>query len=367
MPAAGSSAIVEIVRQMVRKTVLTVVLWVAAILGSIVAAFVIALILPGTPSRGESLHFEGYVALPGDSMLSVLDYLTISGNSLFVTSESGGQVYKVALRDRALPSAADVSVLTAEPEAHGVVIDPSSRMAFVTRSGVDAVDVFNPNTLKFHKRIPVAAGPDALAYDPRNKLFYAAGADSGLGIVIDPEKLATVGNIPLGGKPEFVVFDPGSGLLYQNLEDTDSVVTLDLARKVVVDRWKIGPCRAPSGMALDDSQRRLFIGCKDNAMLAVVDMGTHRVTATVPIGKGVDSVVFDAGLRRIYTTGKSGKLVVIQQDAADSYHVLDSISLHYGAHTLMVDPATHRVYVAYASLLVQPRLAVFSVSGDPAK
>jgi hypothetical protein len=81
----------------------------------------------------------------------------------------------------------------------------------------------------------------------------------------------------------------------------------------------------------------------------------------------VDSVVFDAGLRRIYTTGRSGKLVVIQQDAADSYHVLDSISLHYGAHTLMVDPATHWVYVAYASLLVQPRLAVFSVSSDAAK
>jgi DNA-binding response OmpR family regulator/DNA-binding beta-propeller fold protein YncE len=366
MPAAGSSAIAQEDRQMARKTALTVVSWIVGTLATIAAALGVVLIVPGTPSKAKSLHFEGYVPLPGGSLLSVLDYLTISGSSLFVTSESTGQVYEVALRERTVPSAADVSVFSGEPEAHGVVIDPTSQMAYVTRSGVDAVDVFNPNSLKFHMRIPVAAGPDALAYDSRNKLFYAAGGDSGVGIVIDPQKLATVANIALGGKPEFAVFDPGSGLLYQNLEDTDSVVTLDLARKAVVDRWKVAPCRAPTAMALDEVQRRLFIGCKDNAMLAVLDADTHRVTATVPIGKGVDSVAFDAGLHRIYTTGKSGQLVVIQQDAADSYRVLDSISLHYGAHTLTVDPSTHRVYVAYASLLVQPRLAVFSVSGGPA-
>jgi DNA-binding beta-propeller fold protein YncE len=345
---------------MARKVVLTVLSWSAATLTAIAVIIAIALIVPGTPSTAKSLHFEGYVALPGHSLLSVLDYLTISGNSLFVTSESAGQVYEVALRDHALPAAADVTEFTGDPEAHAVVIDPVSQMAYVTRSAVDAVDIFNPHTLQFFKRIAVAAGPDALAYDPRNKLFYAAGADSRMGIVIDPEKLMTVANIPLGGQPEFAVFDPHSGLLYQNLQDTDSVVAVDLAQKAVVDRWKISPCRAPTGMALDELQRRLFIGCKDNALLVVVDLDTRRLTAAVPIGQGVDSVAFDAGLHRIYTTGKSGELVVIQQDAADSYRVLDSISLHYGAHTLAVDPATHRVYVGYASLLIPPRLAVFS-------
>ena len=348
------------------KTALTIVLGIVGACVVIAAVIVIALIVPGKPADGASVHFEGYVALPAHSPLSVLDYLTLNERDLFVTSESSGTVYKVALGEHAVPASATVAEFTGEPAAHGVSIDPASGLAYVTRSGVDAVDVFDPRTMKFFKRIPVAADPDALAYDPRNKLFYVAGGDSNAATLIDPQALATVGTISLGGKPEFVVFDPRSGLLYQNLEDTNSVVVLDLARKAIADRWSILPCHAPTGMALDERQGRLFIGCKDNALLAVVDIGARRVITTVPIARGVDSVAFDPQMQRIYTTGKSGVLVVIQQEPGGSYRVLDTISLHYGAHTLAVDPVTHSLYVGYASLLTQPRIAIFSARSPAA-
>ena len=348
------------------KTVPAIVSGIVVACVAIAAVFTVALILPGKPADGTSVHFEGYVSLPRHSMLDVLDYLTLKGRDLFVTSESSGAVYKVALGEHAAPANVTVTEFTAEPAAHGVSIDPTSGLAFVTRSGVDAVDAFDPRTMKFSKRIPVAADPDALTYDPRNKLLYVASGDSGSATLIDPQALATVGTIPLGGKPEFVVFDPRSGLLYQNLEDTNSVVVLDLGRKAIVDRWSILPCRAPTGMALDEQQERLFIGCKDNALLAVVDIGARRVIRTVPIAKGVDSVAFDPQMQRIYTTGKSGVLVVIQQEPAGSYRVLDTISLHYGAHTLAVNPVTHSLYVGYASLVIQPRIAIFSASSPAA-
>jgi len=342
------------------KTVLTIVSGIVGACVVIAAVIAVALIVPGKPADGASVHFEGYVELPAHSMLNVLDYLTLNERNLFVTSESSGAVYKVTLGGRAAPASGAVAEFTAEPAAHGVSIDPASGLAYVTRSGVDAVDVFDPGTMKFLRRIPVAADPDALAYDPHNKLFYVASGDSNMATLIDPQAFATVGTIPLGGKPEFVVFNPRSGLLYQNLEDTNSVVVLDLARKAILDRWSILPCRAPTGMALDERQGWLFIGCKDNAVLAVVDISTRRVMATVPIAKGVDSVAFDPQMQRIYTTGKSGMLVVIQQEPGGSYRVLDKISLHYGAHTLAVDPVTHLLYVGYASLVTQPRIAIFS-------
>jgi YVTN family beta-propeller protein len=350
------------------KTVLTIVSGIAGACVVIAAVFAIALIVPGKPADGASVHFEGYVALPRHSLLTVLDYLTLKERDLFVTSESSGAVYKVTLGEHAAPASTTVAEFTAEPAAHGVSFDPASGVAYVTRSGVDVVDVFDPRTMKFLKRIPVAADPDALVYDPCNKLLYVAGGDSNVATLIDPKTLATVGTIPLGGKPEFVVFDPRSGLLYQNLEDTNSVVVLDLARKAIVDRWSILPCRAPTGMALDERQERLFIGCKDNGLLAVVDIGARRVMTTVPIAKGVDSVAFDPQMQRIYTTGKSGVLVVIQQqqEPGSLYSVLDTISLHYGAHTLAVDPVTHSLYVGYASLVTQPRIAIFSARSPAA-
>ena len=92
----------------------------------------------------------------------------------------------------------------------------------------------------------------------------------------------------------------------------------------------------------------------------VFDLETHLVITSLKIGGGPDSVAFDPTLHRIYSAGKAGKLTVIQQDGPDAYRVLDKINTHYGAHTLAVDPATGKVFVAYASLLVHPRIAVFT-------
>jgi hypothetical protein len=135
-----------------------------------------------------------------------------------------------------------------------------------------------------------------------------------------------------GGKPEFATLDASTKLLYQNLQDADSVVAIDIAKRAVVQRWPLQGCKAPTGMAFDDIHRRLFIGCGANAVLAVFDLSERRVVATIPIGKAPDSVAFDPGLHRIYTTGKSGVLVVIQQDEPSKYKILDTVHLHYGAH-----------------------------------
>jgi YVTN family beta-propeller protein len=341
------------------KTLIKIVLGSLGVMVAVSAAIAGYLIYPGTPSSASSLIFQGYVPLPSDSMLSVLDYLTVNDDKLFVTSESTGDVYGVQLRKNSLPTVADLTKLAGEPAAHGVVIDPSSHLAFVTRSEANTVDVFDPAKMAVIKRIPVADDPDAIFYDEFDKLVYVASGDSHLATLIDPSTQATIATIPLGGAPEYAAFDGSTRLLYQNLHDTSTIVAVDIAKRAVVQGWPLQGCEAPTGMAIDEIHRRLFIGCNANSVLAVFDLNEHRVVATVPIGKAPDSVAFDPDLRRIYTTGKSGVLVVIQQDEPNKYKVLDTVHLHYGAHTLRFDPATHALYVAYAGLVVNPRVAVF--------
>jgi YVTN family beta-propeller protein len=317
------------------------------------------LIYPGTPSHASSLVFQGYVPLPSEKVLSVLDYLTVMDDKLFVTGESTGDVYRVQIRKDALPTAADVAKLQGEPAAHGVVIEPSSHLAYVTRSEANTVDIFEPAKMTLIKRIPVADDPDAIFYDEFDKLVYVASGDSHLATLIDPSTQTTLATIPLGGAPEYATLDTATKLLYQNLHDTNAVVAVDITKRAVAQRWPLQGCEAPTGMAIDEIHRRLFIGCGANAVLAIFDLDEHRVIATVPIGMAPDSVAFDPPLHRIYTTGKSGNLVVIEQDEANKYEILDTVHLHYGAHTLTVDPMTHSLYVGYAGLVVNPRVAVF--------
>jgi len=235
----------------------------------------------------------------------------------------------------------------------------------VTRSEANIVDVFDPEKMAGIQRIAVADDPDAIFYDEHDRLLYVASGDSHLATLIDPSTRATVATIALNGAPEYAAFDTSSKLLYQNLHDTSAVAAVDIAKRAVMQVWPLQGCKAPTGMAIDEVHRRLFIGCNVNDVLAIFDLNVHRVVATVPIGKAPDSVAFDPELHRIYTTGKYGVLVVIQQGEPDRYKVLDTVHLHFGAHTLTVDLATHALYVGYAGLFVDPRVAVFIPRAQP--
>jgi YVTN family beta-propeller protein len=342
------------------RTIGRLAVWVVAALVLAVAGIAASLIYPGTPGAARSLKFQGYIPLPSSGGLNVLDYLTVNGPDLFVTNVTSGSVYKIALPSPALPSAADITVLAGPPSPHGVAVDPTGGMAFVTRSEANTVDVVDPAAMRLEKRLPVADDPDGIFYEPVDKLIYAVSGDSKTATLIDPATQATVATIALGGVPEFAAFDGQTNLLYQNLKDTNSVAAIDLAKRSVIQRWPLDRCLGPSGMAIDQAQRRLFVACSGNARLVIFSLDSHRVTNSLPIGGGPDSVAYDAGLHRLYTTGRSGVLSVIQQDGPDSYRQLDQIRLHYGAHTLAVDPATHKLYVGYASLVVPARLAVFT-------
>ncbi len=320
------------------------------------------LTFPGTPAAARSLRFEGFVSLPAGThskTLNILDYLTVNGTRLFVTNVSSGDVYKIDLHDDLLPRATDIAVFASEPGAHGVAIDPASHLAFVTRSGANTVDVFDPGDMKLINRIAVADDPDGIFYDSINRTVYVVSGDAGMATLIDPAKKSVTATIPLGGKPEFAVFDPRSNLLYQNLKDTNSLVALNIANRLIVGRWLLHQCEAPTGIAIDAVHHRLFIACGRTSTLAVFDIGKHQIVASLPIGRGPDSVAFDPALKRIYSTGLTGDLTVIQQDSSDVYHVIDTIHLHFGAHTLAIDLMTHRVFVGYASLFLRPRVAVF--------
>lgn len=343
--------------RIVFRTVLVLLIAVVVIAGTVV--FYLA--YPGTPGKSKYMTFNGFIELPKEKILNVLDYITLGDHTLFVASESTGSVFKVDL-DMTNPHSSTISVQRGGGSAHGVVLLPEANVGFVTRSETNKVDVFDTRSLAQLARIPVADDADALHFLPSAKLLYVANGDPKLATLIDPVNRTTVGTISLPGKPEFAAFDPETGWLYQNLADVSSVVAIDVGRRAIIGPWSLSPCKGPSGMAIDTKQRRLFSVCSENATLVVFDLDAHRIVASLKIGGGPDSVAFDPALHRVYSTGRTGELTVVQQDSPNDYRVLDRIQTHYGAHTLAVDPVSHKVFVAYASLLVAPRIAVFTPS-----
>jgi len=346
-----------------RRKPLTVVgvLWTTLVVflavGSIALAY---LIYPARPARSRFMGFDGFIMLPKGGVLNVLDYLTLNDRALLIAGESSGSVFKIAVDAETHGTGDTAMELRGAPNVRGIAFAREADIAFVTRSGANTVDVIDLTRSQIVASIPVADDPDAIVYDKDSNLIYVANGDAKLATLIDPDRRITVAAISLGAKPEYAAIDSLGGLLYQNLNDTNSVAAIDLIKRAVVGQWPLASCQGPTGMAIDSKHRRLFAACSGNSTLAVFDMERHQVIASLKIGGGPDSVAFDPSLHRIYSAGRAGKLTIVQQDAVDSYRVLDQIRTHYGAHTLAVDPVSHRVYVAYASLFVRPRVAVFS-------
>ncbi len=113
-------------------------------------------------------------------------------------------------------------------------------------------------------------------------------------------------------------------------------------------RWPLSPGTEPTGLAIDRERHRLFAACADSLMI-VMDSGTGRVIASLPIGRGVDAAAFDPVTRRAFSSNGVGTVTVIQEDGPDSLRVLDTVPTQAAARTMALDEKTHRLYLVSAN------------------
>ncbi len=321
------------------------------------------LVFPHTPASTRSMRFDGFIKLPAGAdrgVVSALDYLTVEGRHLFAAGIWPGAIYRVPLLPgKGLASVGQVAVMRGAPIAHGTVFDPTTGMGFASRSGENTVDMFDPKSLTVKRRIPVPPDVDGIFFDPFDRLVYAVSGEPKVGTFIDARRGTVVGHVLLGGVPESAVYDRRTRAFYQNLTDTNYVAEVDPLGRFVAHQWFLDGCEKPSGIALDEVNGRLLIACHGNSVMVVFSLAKHRVVASVPVGGGPDVLGYDIGLGRIYTTGLAGELSMLEYQKG-RIRALERISLEFAAHTLAIDPTTHRLYVGYLSLLRDPCLAVFS-------
>jgi DNA-binding beta-propeller fold protein YncE len=313
----------------------------AVLIGLAVLGLIGFYVYLSTRPTPKTIKAAGIITVPAASSfpLKFIDYMFVNGSKLYAGYTSQGVV---AVIDTATNQV--VAEIGDLPRSHGIAV--AGDRGFATASGDDTVGVFDLSTNKLLKKIPGGGGPDAIIYDDKLRLIYAADHAGKTGTLIDPVMMSVVGTVQLGGVAEYAQADPQSGLIYQNDEDTNELVVVDPQKQMVTQRYKLGEGTGPSGLAYDPGNRRLFVTC-DNNKLIVLNADTGQVVATLPIGSGVDGASYDPDLRRVYTFNGFGTMTVIQQDSADSYRVLEQATTHFGGHAGAVDPATHRIYVAY--------------------
>ncbi len=230
---------------------------------------------------------------------------------------------------------------------HGIAVAPDLNKGFITNGQSDSVTVFDLKTLaKVGEPAVGGKNPDAVCYEPKTKRVFAMNHTGNNATAIDATKLEVITTFNLGPAPEFCVVD-GAGKVYVNLESSSEILEIDAAKPAVTRRVELTPNQSPSGLAIDVKNKKLFAVCGDSKTMAVVDIPSFKVVASVPIGAGPDAAGYDPGTGLAFSSNGDGTLTIVKQ-VNGKYEVSENVTTERGARTMAVDEKLHRVYLLAA-------------------
>lgn len=288
---------------------------------------------------------EGRYAIPGEGGF---DYVTLdtSARRLYVSHSTQVDVLDA-------DSGKVVGAIPDTPGVHGVAIAAAFKHGFTSNGRENKVSMFDPSTLRLIKKIDVGKGPDGIYYDPASKRVFTNNHGSHDISAIDAATGEVVGTVKMGGDGEQAIIG-ADGLIYVNSEDTAEVVVFDPRSLEVKKRFPIGVAKVPTGLAYDAKTRRLFIGCRNEPKMVVMDAVTGKVINTFPIGAGVDYAGFDPGAGLIFFSCADGTLSIYREKSADSYEDAGAVKTQPSAKTMAFDTKTKKIFLPAAEYLETP-------------
>src|SRR6202047_2138283 len=165
-------------------------------LGAVVALIVLAIvalnIYLSTRPAARFVRPAGTIKVPAPFHVgrAFIDYMTIEGQRLYAGYASAGLVGVIDITTG--QAAGTVSGLG---RPHGVAVVADRNLGVASDSGDNTVGVFDLNAQRLVQKIPAGLDTDAIIYDQKLNLVYAANHDGKTATLIDATTRNAVANI----------------------------------------------------------------------------------------------------------------------------------------------------------------------------
>jgi DNA-binding beta-propeller fold protein YncE len=315
---------------------------------------------PAAPPRSPPLPLKlvADVPLPGDA--SRFDYQSIDttnrrlyiahlGDSSLVVFDLDGQ--KVVHEVPHLPS------------VHGVVAAPELHLVFATATAEKTLALIDDQTFEVKSRVPAGEYPNGLAFDPASSRVFVSN-NNGAGVaVVDVKTAKALPSIKIGGGAGNTQWDADSGHILAAVHGAAYLADIDPAKAELVGRIALEDVSTCHGLLVASSLRLAFAVCHGSApVLAVVDLHERRQIQLLPLPPDMDVLAFDPGLSRLYAASETGMVAAFSVAADRSVTEVGRGLLGPNAHSVAVDPVTHRVYFPLENVKGHPVLRVMEPS-----
>ena len=226
-----------------------------------------------------------------------------------------------------------IHTIAGVPAPQGVAYSPETNKLFVG-SDEGKLYVYDGTTFDLITSIDFGDDVDNLRYDAAEKRLYVGYGDEktgAIGIVDAATNKRLDDEFKLGAHPESFQLAASGPNIYVNLPDLKQIAVVNRSTHSIA-RWPL-TFESNFPMALDEPDHRLFVATRTPPQLAVFDISSGRLVATLPTVQDSDDLYYDSARKRVYVTGGEGYISVFQQDDADHYKLLAKVQTAIGART----------------------------------
>jgi YVTN family beta-propeller protein len=240
---------------------------------------------------------------------------------------------------------------------HGVLAVPELHRIYASATSTNELAVIDDQSLSVVARVPAGDYPDGIAYASKENKIYVSDLRGHADTVIDAKTNQRLRTIPLGGGAGNSQYDAASDRIFVTVDGREELAEIDPATDQIAARYLLTGCKGSHGLLIDSENRLAFAACEENSRLVVFDLQTKKVTAILTVGADPDVLAFDAGLHRLYVSAESGIISVFDEHDRSLQKVAEGF-FAANAHSVAVDPNTHRIYFPLQNISGKPVLRI---------
>ncbi|MCW8309138.1 MULTISPECIES: PQQ-binding-like beta-propeller repeat protein [unclassified Acidiphilium] len=197
------------------------------------------------------------------------------------------------------------------PDPYQLWFSPDGRFLTVNCLRLNHVDIYHADTLKLARRFRVGSMPSHLSYTPDSRTLFTSMQDSGTLVAIDLTTMTERWTAKVGKTPAGVFWHDGVVLV--GIMGSDTVAVIDPANGRVIRR--IVTDKGAHTTFLTPDRKQIYVTNRVAGSLSVLDAKSLDVVKHIPMPGGPDDICF-APDRRLW------------------------MSLRFSSHVGVYDPAT---------------------------
>lgn len=291
-----------------------------------------------------------YRSIPLPGVEGRIDHMAFDerGGRLFVAALGNNTVEIVNVKEGKV--AGRIAKL-AEPQGVAYLAD-LDRLVVANGSG-DNVQFYDAASLKKLGELEGLEDADNVRYDPSQKKVYVGfgGGKRGGIAEIDPAQMQKGRTFEVSGHPESFQLEKEGSRIFVNLPSSQQVVVIDRKTGATAATWKLD-AGGNFPMALDESNHRLFVGCRRPAKVLVLDTTSGKAIGRFDLNGDCDDLFYDPP-ERIYASCGEGFLDLFERFKTDPFRQ-EKLPTAAGARTGFFAVSTGQFFLAVPRRGKQP-------------